>query len=216
MKIFLFILPIVLISLHVNSQTMFHRTYDNYKYDEGLDIIQTPDTGYVLLGSTINYENNSTDILLIKTDSLGNVEWRKGIGRGYSDIGQNIIRLDDGYVICGYTNSMSQDWDIMLTKTDLNGDTIWFKNYGQDGWQLGCGVQPTSDGGLMICGTTYSTNNKKGDLWIIRTNEHGDSLWSKTIGTTGDDKAYAFIKKETKLVVDQIKEVDLCLRNAEF
>ena len=77
-------------------------------------------------------------------------------------------------------------------------DTLWSRFFG--GTQAGCGehsgdagrsVEPTSDGGFMIAGWTHSTNACGADIWLIRTNELGDTLWTYTIGDSADNFGYS-------------------------
>jgi len=77
-------------------------------------------------------------------------------------------------------------------------DTLWTKVFG-NGWEgggcyggdVGTSVLETSDGGFAITGWIANSNGDS-DLWILRTNEIGDTLWTKRFsGESGDDAGYS-------------------------
>ena len=47
------------------------------------------------------------------------------------------------------------------------------------------------DGGYIAAGLTKSFGKGKWDAWIVRLDEEGEELWSKTFGKEGDDEAFA-------------------------
>jgi len=58
------------------------------------------------------------------------------------------------------------------------------KWYGNTYWDEAKFVQQTTDGGYIIIGTTHNHGN---DIWIIKTDSLGDTLWTKTYGGIYDD-----------------------------
>ena len=79
-----------------------------------------------------------------------------------------------------------------LIKTDSNGDVLWAKIY--TGFNIGYSVQQTTDGGYIIAGSNYTTNNDY-DAYLIKTNSTGDTLWTRAYG--GSDPDYAYSVKQT-------------------
>jgi hypothetical protein len=62
----------------------FEKVYGGGGQDDFADVLQTPDSGYLVLGSTENFGANSGDILLFKTDKNGIVQWKKLFGFTHS------------------------------------------------------------------------------------------------------------------------------------
>jgi len=66
--------------------------------------------------------------------------------------------------------------------TNTSGDTLWTKTYGGIEADCGLSVQQTSDDGYIIAGWTRSFGEGEGDVYLIKTNTSGDTLWMKTYG----------------------------------
>lgn len=169
----------------------FQHTYGGGNNDCGRSVQQTFDKGYIIAGATSSFGSGATDVYLIKTDSLGNMEWSKTFGSGNVDWGYSVQQTtDSGFVVAGYTNSFGNGgYDVYLIKTDSIGDTIWTKTYGGSNWDFGYSVKQTTDGGYIIAGGTYSFGNGNEDFYLIKTNSSGDTLWTKTFGGSAEDEA---------------------------
>ena len=117
--------------------------------------------------------------------------FQKAYGGGFGDWGNSIQQTTDGeYIITGGTNSFTLSWyhDLYLIKTDSNGDLMWSKSYGGDeGNETGLSVLQTNEGGFIIVGVTFSFGQGGSDLYLIRTNSTGDTLWTKTFGGDHND-----------------------------
>ena len=77
--------------------------------------------------------------------------------------------------------------NVFIIKLNQNGDSIWSKTYGGIGNDFGNSVQQTNDGGYVICGETWSSTNGFNDVYIIKTDQNGDSIWTKKIGGNNQD-----------------------------
>ncbi len=83
--------------------------------------------------------------------------------------------------------------DIWLVKADTSGNSLWSKTYGGTGNEFGHDIIQTPDNGFLIVGETNSFGAGNRDLWLIKTDENGDSTWSKLFGGTQDDVGYKII-----------------------
>jgi hypothetical protein len=95
--------------------------------DVAYSAIETRDGGFIAAGSTMNYyaiENGtmtfgSTDAVLLRTDSDGNLDWNKTYGRSDSvEQFYSIQQTFEGqYIAAGYTNSSGTGgFDFWLVK----------------------------------------------------------------------------------------------------
>ena len=69
---------------------------------------------------------------------------------------------------------------LLLTIPFVGFGQGWEKNYGGIDIDEGNSVQQTTDGGYIVCGHTNSFGQTPGDIYIIKTNSQGDTLWTKT------------------------------------
>ena len=120
----------------------------------------------------------------------------KYFGGNLDDIGYSVIESNDGgVVIAGETSSYGNGGsDVYLIKTDEYGDTLWTKTFGGNGIEIGYSVVESNDGGLVIAGETSSYGNGGSDVYLIKTDEYGDTLWTKTFGGNLGDRAYSIEK----------------------
>ena len=77
------------------------------------------------------------------------------------------------------------NWDVWLIKTNADGDTLWTKTIGGSGNDAGYSVQQTIDEGYILTGYTYSLVAGDFDMWLTKTDDSGDVLWTKTFGGYG-------------------------------
>ena len=169
------------------GDTLWTKTYD--AHSTCYSVQQTADSGYILAGSILI--GFYRDIYLIKTDSLGDTLWTRTYGGA---MGENTWSVqqnpDGGYIIAGSTESFGAgNFDIWLLKTDANGDTLWTKTYGGASWDYSFLVQQTPDSGYIIVGTTSSFAVGYCDVWLLKTDAYGDTIWTKTYGGAQGDWA---------------------------
>ena len=163
--------------------------------EKGNSVQQTTDGGYIICGNIV-VTGIGEDLLLIKTDNNGIIQWNRLIGVSFDDGGFSVQQTTDGgYIITGWTMYSGNGYDVYLIKTDSQGDSLWTKTFDGTNSEWGNSVQQTTDGGYIICGSTQSFGNGNFDVWVIKTDGNGDSLWTKTFG--GIDSDYGFSVQQT-------------------
>jgi hypothetical protein len=180
---------VYLIKTNASGNTLWQRTYGGSSYDYGYSVWQTADTGYIIVGETDSYGAGGGDVYLIKTNALGDTLWTRTYGGSTLDEGYSVQQTRDrGYIIAGYTTSFGAgNGDIYLIKTNASGDTLWTRTYGGTSPDSGFSVQQTSEGGYIIAGATSSFGAGGYDVYLVKTDSLGHSLWTKTYGGTADD-----------------------------
>ena len=180
--------------------TLWTKTYGGDSADFAYSIQQTEDGGYIVVGPSSSFGAGDDDLWLLRTDSTGGIIWSKNYGGANSDWG-NAVRqtTDGGYVIAANTESYGAGGsDVWLMKTDSVGDTTWAITYGgtEDDWCVS--VQQTTDGGYFLTGQTKSfCVGSPGDIWLLKTDSDGDTLWTKTYGGDTNYEAMSAFGCET-------------------
>ena len=169
----------------------FKKVYGGNGYDYGYSVIQTYDKGYAISGTTSSSGNGNTDAFILKTDSLGILLWHKTFGGINVDQAYSIKETaDTGLIIAGYTNSFGHGgYDMYVIKTNKQGDTLWTKTYGGTNWDFAYSIEQTNDKGYIITGGTYSYGNGNEDMYLVKIDSVGDTLWTKTYGGINDEEA---------------------------
>jgi hypothetical protein len=175
------------------GDTLWTKTYGGSSDEEGHSIQQTTDGGYIIVGYTGSFGAGSNDVYLIKTDSTGDSLWTRTYGGIYNDVGLSVQQTSDGgYILGGYTGSFGVgSVDAYLIKTNSVGDTLWTRNFGGTGWEQGWSVQQTLDGGYILGGYTGSFGAGGRDVWILKTDYLGDTLWTRTYGGANNDDGFS-------------------------
>jgi len=64
----------------------------------------------------------------------------------------------------------------------------WQRNLGGSVDELGTSIEPTNDGGYILCGTTFSNNGDvsgnhgNGDIWVVKLSTTGSLQWQRCLG----------------------------------
>src|SRR5690606_25017774 len=162
----------------------------------------TYDGGYIIVGSTASSGDGNTDIYLLKVDSMCNYQWSKALGGTNNDWGYSVKQTyDKGYIIAASSNSYGNTYQACLFKRDSLGEYEWMKTYGGADWDLVYDVVQTYDSGFVFSGETYNNTAGFSDVYIVRTNSAGDTIWTRTIGGTLIDKGNAIIETADSSIV---------------
>lgn len=191
----------------------FERHLGGSNYDQMNSVKQTPDGGYICIGSTTSYDGDVTenhgdpynaiydDAWIVKLTSAGNIQWQKCLGGTLEDYAQSIEQTTDGgYIIAGTSNSNDGDvtlnhgnTDIWIVKLKNSGDIHWQRSLGGSLSEYAQSIQQTTDGGYIVGGYSSSNNddltvNHGGiDYWIVKLTNTGIIQWQRSIGGTGDE-----------------------------
>lgn len=179
-----------------NGNEEWSRSYTAAGEDESFSALQqTADGGYVLVGRTgpVGGGTGTFDLLVVKTDSLGNPQWRRTFGGSSEDTGKDVRELSGGgFIVIGRTLSFGAGgYDVWLLRLDSAGNPVWQRTYGSAQPDLGSSVRQTADGGLVLAGLTYSFGAVLSDLYLIKTDANGNELWHRTFGTASTDEGAA-------------------------
>lgn len=134
------------------------------------DIVQTPDGGFLAVGSLTRQSYETGDVqnalLIIKLDAQGAMEWNKQ----YQDktatfLAHTLIPAKDGGYLIGYRKSAFGKAANMLAKIDASGSLLWEKAYPSE---YTSGVRAYSKLVPAEYGYALIGSNTKGDYPNVR------------------------------------------------
>ncbi len=175
-----------LVKTDSTGDTLWTRTYGGSNHRLAYDVQQTTDGGYIIAGCNPILGAIERDIFLVKTDSTGSLVWSRTYGGNELDMATSVQQTTDGgYILAGITESFGAgNRDIYVIKTDSQGDTLWTQTYGGLDDEGGASILQTADGGYIIRGNTSSFGAVRSDLYLVRTDYQGDTLWTLVYGGT--------------------------------
>ncbi len=202
-----------------DQNIQWQKTIGGNEYDLLETVKQTPDGGYILGGHSLSdisgdktdSSNGDYDFWIIKTNSIGEIEWQNSIGGSITENLRSIeLTPDGGYIASGMSiSNISGDKsencrgsnDYWMVKLDSLGNVEWDKTIGGSLSDQYSSVIVINDG-YYICGSSYSnisgdkTENSKGnvDYWILKLDTTGNIVWQKTIGGSGTDYSNSITK----------------------
>jgi hypothetical protein len=167
----------------------WRKNYGGAEFDQGHDIIQTPDGGYVVIGETRSYTNGDGDVLVYRLDAVGKKLWRRHYGGLEEDEGKVIIQTSDGgYLLVGHSYTYTHGKrDFLVYRVDGSGAKLWRKNYGGDSWDGCWDAVPAADGGCILAGSGSSYTNGGNDFLIYKIDAAGAKQWRKNYGGAASD-----------------------------
>jgi hypothetical protein len=180
---------IYLLRLDSDGDTLWTSRFDFRDYDLGASLEVTEDGNFILLCRS--FHDNITETIIIKVDSAGNEIWNNILDITHG----RCIRStsDGGYIIAGAKIDHGLIFDLYLAKADSLGNRLWAKTYGGDYQERAWDVRETSDGGFITVGWTEPSQYGNADIYVVRTDAYGDSIWSNTYGGIYDDEARSII-----------------------
>jgi hypothetical protein len=139
------------------GQAVWSQTWSNGESNYLNDIQETVDNGYILAGNTFRSEAGYMDFYLIKTDDEGDSVWARTYGGESSEFCYAVEQTaDEGFIMAGFGSSFGHGSDdFYLVRTDSIGDTLWTRSIGSWNPDQAYDMQITSDGGIILTGSTY-------------------------------------------------------------
>ena len=176
-------------SFFVRGQSTYIKAIGEGGDDIANSAIETSDGNYLVVGSTTSFGSGGSDGYIAKLNGAAKEIWDKAVGGNGDDAFQNGIQLSNGdFLLVGWTTSFGNGGeDMMMTKVDNFGNVMWTRTFGGLNDERAFSALETSDGNIILAGRTRSFGAGSLDVLIIKTDQNGNQLWSKTYGTTEND-----------------------------
>jgi hypothetical protein len=179
-------------SNNVSPPDYFIKYFGEGGHQRGVDLIVNPDGTILLFGTTsTTRDEDSRNLLLVKSDARGNLLWQKTFGGSTGEEAKDIELTSDGRIVLLGTTKKFGDKDVLLIITDQEGIKLDSVTYHYDKNEEPNSVSETTDG-FIVTGSTTNTNQKANpvandiqDAFNFRfdkdLNEYSNT-WNKTLG----------------------------------
>jgi len=220
------------VKINASGALEWQKAFGGTAGDLANGVVQTNDGGFIISGST--YSTNGqvignhgmNDVLVIKINAAGALEWQKCYGGSDFEFGHKIIKSTDGnYIIAARTQSVDGDvvlnhgnMDAWIIKINDTGQLLWQKTMGGPNNDTAFNVNPASDGGFISIGVSASAtgdlSNNYGldDFWIVKLE---NSLFTENFAKTAfkifpnPAKSVVNIQFPDETPIDGIQLIDL-------
>lgn len=227
-----------ILKFDATNQLQWQKTYGGSDDDRGIDLIQTTDNGYAVIGKSksndleVSENAGFDDFWISKLDSNGAISWEYSFGFAGSDTPYSILQTtDNGYLLSGVLDVSASNGqgdrnstlrrhaggDYWVIKLNANGVKQWSNYYGGSFTDTAYDAIQTEDDGYIIVGSSDSDDvditNPRGsyDFWVIKISATGTLVWEKSFGGSEIDEAHA-ISQSTDgnyLIVGDTRSSDL-------
>ncbi len=168
--------------------------YGGYGGHSAHHLLQKEDGGFTICGNYDTQGEYEAAWLFTTNPNGGIIDDFKSGGVQNTEFAWDLKQCSDGgYVLCGtkYGGFLTMNGDIQLHKVDSNLNEEWARQYSSGEGDSGGGVDIVGNGGYILCGSTKGTASGYRDVWLIRTDFNGDTIWTNTYGGYYDDYAYS-------------------------
>lgn len=208
-----------IVKIDSNRNVQWDNTIGGIGVETFCSVFQTIDGGYFVSGySSSNISGDKTentvgfggdiDIWILKTDSIGNIQWQNTIGGTIGDWLTSAKQTSDGNYILGgnsYSNISGDKTensmgvaDFWVLKIDSVGNIIWQNTIGGNSADFMFSIIQTSDNGYLLGGSSCSTisgdktenwfgGTLYGDYWVVKIDSMGNIQWQNTLGGNNED-----------------------------
>lgn len=187
------------VKLNIVGEIEWQKCLGGSRDDWASSITEATDGGYIVTGFTTSSDGDVSgyygtppfgihDVWIVKLDNEGNFIWQKCLGGLGLDEAISIQHDLEGYILVGNTTSNDGDvngfiggTDFWIVQTDLMGNILWQKVIGGTSSESAHRVLTTSDGYVVLGGTSsndidVSGNNGGIDIWMVKLNNVSSSI----------------------------------------
>ncbi len=172
----------------------------------------TADEGLIAVGRTLSTDGDipnqagGGNLLVVRLDFTGEVQWVKAIGTATSEGGTAVQEASNGdLLVCGWSGPLGASIDALVVRLNAAGQVLWSKTYGGSQSDSAFGLALFNNQ-IFIAGESYSNDGdfpgSKGssDIVVARLAENGALQGFTRLGGTDRESAGAI------LLVDPEKE----------
>ena len=171
---------VYVVRLDENLEVIWEKTIEQPGFQIGYTVDVTSDNGYFVTGKGL-VTWGMAQIIALKLDSLGNLEWYQTLGgEGNNDGRHNGTVLSDGsfLVAANVRNASDTNFDAYMAKLTPEGDIIWERTYSENTRTMfSTNILELEDGSFVIGGAKHFSSTIYSR--IAKYSPQGDEIWEQ-------------------------------------
>jgi hypothetical protein len=173
-----------------NCDTVWFRIYADSVQLSGKGSWVNKDGSIIITGEKWSNQNSMSQILLIKTDSSGNIIWKKDFSGSLEGGNFCFETLEGNYLTTAVHHIDGFHTEARLIKTDSSGGILWSRYFYTNGYNDGSSYTSQFPDSTFL----HSCSNNPGSgvykTTLRKLSKNGDTLWSKVISDNNDCLLY--------------------------
>ncbi|HRF77739.1 MAG TPA: MopE-related protein [Chitinophagales bacterium] len=182
-----------LVLIDKSGEVIWKKNYGGSAADDLLAVMPLNSDDLILSGYSmssdfdLNINYGGFDFWIMRTDSIGNVQWSTSLGTAGWDLVKHMEISDSTIYVCGYNGGNSGvvtdnhgSLDFWLVALDFYGNILWHRSYGGTLSDVANNIIINPDKTMLLSGVSYSNNGDVGahygtstysDFWVIKLSE---------------------------------------------
>ncbi|UCG42795.1 MAG: T9SS type A sorting domain-containing protein [candidate division WOR-3 bacterium] len=179
------------VAVNPEGETTRTRTYGGAQDDVAYSASQSIDA-VVLAGYTESYGSGQKDMWFTRIGPDGESLWTRAYGSSGDDVAYGVVGTHTGEIVAvGHRGG-----NLHLLKLDMEGNRMWEKTIGGSNDDIGYDIIQTMDDAYAVAGMTKSFCNGISDVWVLKFNTEGETLWTRSLGGEGAEEGYSIFETQ--------------------
>ena len=173
-------------TLDANGGMIWDETIGGKKDDSPSSLIQMPDGGFAMAGTTESKGNGGTDGWVVRLNKEGELLWETTLGKEHTDEAIDLVAAPDGgLTVVGMTDALepgnNAPW---IARLDAKGTLMAIIALKRKEDVRVTGLARSSDG-LILSGWAKATKDHNDAAWAFKIDQNGKVIWESTLAQAG-------------------------------
>lgn len=171
--------------------------------DEIYKILKDTDGGYLLAGTSFNFNFRQNDFYLIKTDSTGNIIWEKTYGSQRDENCNFFLKHGSQYILAGNSkDSTTNEYNMTLMTLDSSGGVLSSVVFPIPGYESIQSIATTSQNEMIIVAKSKGPATLMNDnSLILKIDSVGNTLWLKYLSGVNNFPSSVIVDPSNNIIV---------------
>lgn len=160
----------------------YHLASTNWRKNEGIQILEADDGGYIFLAT--DEMLNKKYLWLLKLSQEGDIQWQKTLSASASDWSKDLFKTKSGgYIVTAHTNLGPGTANTLVLKLNADGTIAWAKTYSGTHPNLVDSLTELNDGSFAVAGLSAMPYPVGTRPWVVQINASGNMIWQREYST---------------------------------